>query len=214
MNTTVPAKTMKIIGAILGWLAVAGQFFLIIQNRSLSIPGTIVQFFSFFTILTNILVALCYSFQLVHSKANRAAYWASPNTQAAVGVYILVVGIVYNIVLRFLWSPTGTQKIIDELLHAVVPAWYLLYWIIFAPKNGLKWRDAIDWLLYPFVYLVYVMIRGAITNMYPYPFLDAYNHGYSKVIISSLVILALFLILSIIFIAVGKKLSIAKVQRV
>lgn len=203
---------MKIIGALIGWIAVTGQFYLILQNRALSVPGTIVQFFSFFTILTNILVALCYSFQLINSSGKRMAYWSSPNTQAAIAVYILVVGIVYNVVLRFLWAPTGLQKIVDELLHAVVPAWYLLYWIFFTPKNGLKWRYAIDWLLYPFVYLVYVMIRGAITTMYPYPFLDAYNHGYPKVIVSSLVILALFLMISVILIGIGKKLSVTTEQ--
>ncbi len=196
-----------IIGAALGWFAVVGQLILILQNRVLSVPGTIVQFFSYFTILTNTIVALCYSFLLIDPGKKGRTFWVFPKTQAGIAVYILVVGIVYNLVLRFLWAPTGMQKIIDELLHTVAPGWFLFYWVLIAPKAGLKWRYALHWLLYPFIYLIYIMIRGAITDIYPYPFLDAYNHGYPKVIMSSLVILGLFLFLSLVFIAFAQKIA-------
>jgi hypothetical protein len=206
MKSSLVIKSILITGAVLGWFAVIGQLVLILQNRVLTVPGTIVQFFSYFTILTNIIVALCYTFLLMDRGEEKQRFWASPKTQAGVAVYILVVGIVYNTVLRFLWAPTGMQKIIDELLHTAAPACFLLYWILFAPKDGLKWRFALDWMLFPLVYLVYVMIRGAITDMYPYPFLDAYNHGYPKVITSSLVILGLYLFLSLLIITIAKKI--------
>lgn len=205
-------KTMKIIGAVVGWFAVLMQLYLIIENRVLSIPCTIVQYFSYFTILTNIIVALCYTFQLFQTRQKHTTLWAAPHTQAAIAVYILVVGIVYNLVLRFLWAPEGLQKITDELLHTVSPVWFLVYWIFFVPKAGLKWRYAVDWLIYPLIYLTYVLIRGAMTDIYPYPFLDAYNHGYPKVIMSSVAIMLLFLFLSLLLIAVAKKLSRVKVQ--
>ncbi len=206
MHESVSAKTMKMIGAVLGWFAVLMQLYLIIENRVLSVPGTIVQYFSYFTILTNIIVALCYTFLLFKSRQKDTTRWSAPHTQAAIAVYIFVVGIVYNLVLRFLWAPEGLQKITDELLHTVAPVWFLVYWVLFAPKTGLKWRYALDWLIFPLVYLIYVMIRGAITNIYPYPFLDAFNHGYPKVVMSSLVIMLLFLLLSLLLIGVGKKL--------
>jgi hypothetical protein len=199
-------KTMMTIGAAMGWIAVIAQLVLIIQNRVASVPATIVQFFSYFTILSNIIAALCYSFRLA-SKEKDGGFWGSAKTQGAVAVYILVVGIVYNLVLRFLWAPTGAQKWVDELLHLVVPLYFLVYWILFAPKTGLEWRNAGGWLIFPLVYLIYVLIRGAMTDLYPYPFLDAYNHGYQKVITSAVVILLLFLLLSITIIALAKKMA-------
>jgi hypothetical protein len=51
------------------------------------------------------------------------------------------------------------------------------------------------------------MSRVAITNNYPSPFMVAYNHGYLKVVLSSVVILLLFLLLSFGFIAAGKRLA-------
>jgi hypothetical protein len=202
-----PVKIIMLIGAGVGWAAIIGQFYLIIENRVVSVPETIVRFFSYFTILTNIIVATCYSVQLINPTSSIGKFWSASKTQAATAVYILVVRIVYNAVLRFLWEPVGAQRIVDELLHTVAPLWYLGYWIFCAPKKGLKWRYAFNWLWVPFIYLVYTMARGAITNNYPYPFMDAYNHGYAKVATSSLVILLLFLFLSYVFIAAGKKLA-------
>jgi hypothetical protein len=65
MKSSLLIKSMMITGAVLGWFAVIGQLVLILQNRVLTVPGTIVQFFSYFTILTNIIVALCYTFLLM-----------------------------------------------------------------------------------------------------------------------------------------------------
>ena len=207
MTVSKVAKILMFTGSLIGWIAIFGQFYLIIENRVASVPVTIIRFFSYFTILTNIIVAVCFSMQLITPSSAGGRFWSSAKTQAAVAVYILVVGIVYNTVLRFLWAPTGLQRIVDELLHTVVPLLYLLYWIFFTPKNGLKWGDALNWLWVPFIYLVYIMIRGAITNNYPYPFMDAYNHGYPKVATSSIVILLLFLFLSFLFIAAGRWLA-------
>ncbi len=50
-------RTFDRIGAFLGWFAVLVQFVLMIQNRQAGVGETIVRFFSFFTILTNSLVA-------------------------------------------------------------------------------------------------------------------------------------------------------------
>jgi hypothetical protein len=207
MIVSKPAKIMMFIGALIGWIAIIGQFYLIIDNRVASVPETIIRFFSYFTILTNIIVAVCYSMQLITASSASGRFWSAAKTQAAVAVYILVVGIVYNAVLRFLWAPEGAQRLVDELLHTVIPIWYLLYWIFFAPKNGLRWMYALTWLWVPFIYLVYIMARGAITNNYPYPFMDAYNHGYPKVVTSCVVILLLFLFLSFVFIAAGRRLA-------
>jgi ABC-type Na+ efflux pump permease subunit len=62
----------------------------------------------------------------VFSKAKNAT---------AITLYILIVGLVYNVILRFLWVLTGSQKIVDELLHLVIPVLVLLYWIVFVTKK-------------------------------------------------------------------------------
>jgi len=134
-----------LIGAILVWFAVVFQFFLIIINRVASLGETIVRFFSFFTILTNILVALCVSFLLLKPKSTPGIFFSKTTSLTAVTVYITIVGIVYNIVLRFLWEPKGLQMVVDELLHTVIPVYFIIFWMKFVPKTRLKWKNVFPW---------------------------------------------------------------------
>ncbi|MEP6584422.1 MAG: Pr6Pr family membrane protein [Ginsengibacter sp.] len=186
---------------VLGWFALAGQFYLIILNRVTSIPGTIIRYFSFFTILTNFLVAVCSTVLLVN-KNRWHQFFSNAKTITAITVYITVVGLVYNVILRFLWSPEGFQSLIDELLHTAIPVLFILFWIFFMPKAGLKSKDILPWLLYPFIYVIYILIRGAFTGLYPYPFIDVKELGYNKVLLNSGMLVIVFVVFSLLFVGV------------
>ena len=206
MTSTNSKMIVAASGAIIGWFAVIAQFILMIQHRVFDIPETIIRFFSFFTILTNIIVAVCFTIIYLKPDAAKSKSCFNVSSQTAIAVYILVVGIIYNLMLRSLWASTGMQKMVDELLHNVIPGLYFFYWLIFVEKQGLKWKQAFVWLSFPLLYFIAILIRGAFldTNFYPYPFVDVYNHGYEKVFIGSGFILLLVLILSFTLIGVSK----------
>src|SRR4051812_38806133 len=100
-------------------------------------------------------------------------------------VYITVVGLVYNLILRQLWKPAGLQFVDDELLHSVIPFLFILYWLMFVPKSELKWKDVLFWLIYPLIYLICILIRGALSGFYPYPFINTDDIGYYETFINS-----------------------------
>lgn len=191
---------------LLGYFAVITQFKLMMDNRIASIPETLVRFFSFFTILTNILVALYFTLE-VFKVENR---WFNTRNKAqmltAVTVYIAVVGLVYQVVLRQIWNPTGLQRLVDELLHSVIPVLAVVYWISFENKSSLKWNMIPKWLIYPLVYLVYVLIRGEASGFYPYPFVDVATHGLQQVLINSAFVTLLFVAISCVLVGIGKRM--------
>ena len=190
--------------AVLGWFAIFLQLYLIIVNRVASVPETIVRFFSFFTILTNILVAICFTVIWIKSKNKWELFFLNNKTQTAITLYILIVGIVYNVILRFLWAPTGFQKVADELLHLVIPLLVFVYWIFITKKINLKFNDIFLWLIYPFVYLVLILIRGHFNDYYPYPFVDVIQLGYKTVFINTFFVILAFLIVGILLIGISK----------
>lgn len=145
----------------LGLFAVVLQFVLMMEKRDVSFGESTVRFFSYFTILTNILVVIC-----------AACRVRRPRVVAAVAVYIFVVGVVYNLVLRQTWNPQGWQRVVDELLHVLVPFAWLIYWWFEGGRERLEWRDVWVWLIYPAVYATVVMVRGNFTGWYPYPFMN------------------------------------------
>jgi len=119
-------KVLAALFALIGWFAVITQFVLMMNNRVASIPETVVRFFSFFTILTNILVALYFTV-LALTRKERSTFVDRPGTLTVVTIYITMVGAVYQIVLRHVWQPTGLQMIVDELLHTIIPVLVIIF---------------------------------------------------------------------------------------
>lgn len=197
-------RTIRIIGALLGWFALIAQFYLIITNRVESVPETIIRYFSFYTILTNILVALCFTIPLLSPASNAGRFFLRTRTITSIAVYITVVGIVYNVILRSLWEPQGMQKLVDELLHTIIPIVFIIYWILFRPKSKLTWTNAIPWLVYPLVYILFILWRGKLSGFYPYPFIDVTSLGYDKVLLHSFFLCIAFLVISVAFILVSR----------
>ena len=200
-------KAFEITGFFLGWISVFAQFVLIIQNREAEILETVVRFFSFFTILTNILVALFFTAKIFKSFGNRFEILNKKTTFIAITTFIFVVGLVYQVVLRAIWKPTGVQFLVNELLHSVIPVLFLIYWFLFSPKEKIKIKEVILWLLYPLFYLGFVLSRGLMSNFYPYPFLNISEIGIAQVLINSFLITVVILFVMGILVVINNQKS-------
>jgi hypothetical protein len=197
-------RSLAIVVAALGWFALIAQYYLMIQNRTTSICETTVRFFSFFTILTNILVAIYFSI-VSFSHTRKPAFVYLPGILTSISVYITIVGLVYQVALRHLWHPQGVQKIVDELLHTVIPILVIIFWYLWESKQLLQYSEILKWAIYPLAYLVYILLRGLVSNFYPYPFVDVARLGLSNVLLNIVILVLLFLALSSIFIFVDKR---------
>jgi len=196
------------LGAFIAAFAVITQYYLMIDGKDVSlVPELTIHFFSYFTILTNTIVAICLSTHALIIRSKRRPFFERPGVITAIAVYITVVGLVYQIILRPLWDPQGLQMIVDELLHSVMPLFFLVYWYYYEKKQALKWGQFIPWLIYPLLYLVLILVLGNLSNFYPYPFVDVYTLGLYTVLINSAWLMVFFIALSLTFIAVGKRMG-------
>ena len=173
-------KKSEITGLCIGWFAIITQLFLMLQNRQIGIPEMIIRFFSFFTILTNILVALYFTASAFNLKFIPFKWFYSKGAITAITAFILIVGLVYQMALRDVWHPKGLQRIVDELLHTIIPLYVLMYWCFNVSKNDLKIKPIFKWFLYPVLFIIFIMARGHFSGFYPYPFLDIPEIGYEK----------------------------------
>jgi len=196
-------KLFSLFGFILGWFSLIAQLVIMIQSSEVSFFDTIVRFFTFFTILSNILVSICFTAVLF----NFSPFFKSHKVQTAIAVYISIVAIVYNIVLRFIWEPTGLQRIVDELLHVVNPIVFVMYWFMAKNEISTSYKFIFKILAFPLVYLFTVLLIGNYSNYYPYPFLDVNSIGYMKVIINSVGISLAFALVSLLFIFICNRMD-------
>lgn len=190
--------------ALLSWLAVIAQFFISMEASTVDTVTQTVRFFSYFTILTNLMVAVYSTSLWLSPKRSIAVFFAKSTASTAVTLYILLVGLVYNLVLRGIWQPQGMARVVDETLHSIVPLLVLCHWWCIPDKGLLKWKDILGWLIYPFVYLIYTLAHGAISGFYPYPFVDVDALGLSKVLINSCIVGLAVVLMGVILIGIAR----------
>lgn len=157
------------------------------------------NFFSFFTILSNTgtAVVLAWAGVWYLTDGRRRAHSAEPRgialALACVATYMIVTGLVYNLLLRGIELPQGSEPIpwSNETLHVVAPA-FLLLDVLFAPlRRRLPWRAVWAVIVFPIAWVLYTLIRGPLvvnpitgdSSWYPYPFLNPaeFDNGYAGV---------------------------------
>jgi hypothetical protein len=205
-------KNLAYIFAFISWSAVTMQYWIMLDNNPGAWGEVTVRFFSYFTILTNTLLAIYFSSQVHGDLHDKGKIWKKPGTLTAVTVYILVVGLVYQVALRSIWDPQGMARLTDELLHSLNPLLALLFWWLFEDKKAVEWKQLPYWLIYPFCYFVYTVIHGQVSGFYPYPFVDLNTISVGQLGINFLVLALVFMAISGLLVWVGKKLRVNQTQ--
>jgi hypothetical protein len=99
-------------------------------------------------------------------------------------VYIVVVGLIYNLLLAGYNPQTGLRKVIDLTFHTIIPIAYPLWWLTQVPRGRLGWNALAPALVFPLAYSFVAMGKGAITGKYAYFFIDIGKYGVSQVLLN------------------------------
>jgi hypothetical protein len=193
------ARLVAMAGLVIGLAALALQFAISVPAAMAvgkNLGQSIVFYVSFFTILTNSAAVLVYASALFDAGRLPTPFYGRPRVRAGIVVAMVVVSLVYISVLQAIWNPQGLFLVADVILHYVTPTLFVAWWVLYAADGSTSWRDIPWWLVYPTVYLLYVMVRAPLAGEVPYPFLDIPANGLPAVIFSTLLVLGLFLVVS------------------
>lgn len=198
-------KVYRILASIVAWTGLVLMFIVMTADKSgAQLVRTITNYFSYFTIQSNIFAALSFTFLLRRPESGPGKFFARPAIRTGIALYIAVTGLVYWIILSPDLHPTGMKRFATTVLHLVVPVLYLADWIIFPPEGDLRWRHVPRWLVYPLVFAVYTLVRGALSGFYPYPFINAAKLGYVRVGLNCLYLLVAMTALGLLFVAADR----------
>lgn len=181
-----PRTLLTWLGLLFGAAGLVLQFTISMQSMLGSgrdVFGSLGAFFSYYTILTNIILVLIYLSEVLPSPG--LALFRSPVVRGMMAANIALVALYVFFVLRFLASLTGLFQLADNILHYLCPALYLLWWLI-GPHGQLRWSNLPLMLAPTLVYFVYAMARGLWVQEYPYPILNAIELGYGQVLFNAL----------------------------
>ncbi|WP_341976571.1 Pr6Pr family membrane protein [Microbacterium sp. LTA6] len=146
------------------------------------------NFLSFFTIESNLLAAIVLAIGGIWALRHRGDTDSEPQWFAVllvcVSTYMIVTGIVYNLLLRNVELPQGVTVVwANEVLHVVIPL-FLLADVLFAPRRRMVgWSTVLVAAIYPIVWVVYTLVRANLIVApatgevwwYPYPFLNPHS---------------------------------------
>ncbi len=138
--------------------------------------------FGYFTIQSNIIVAAVYVIGAIRLLRNGALSDQELLARGAATTYITVVGIVYAVLLAPLGAAGGVPVAwANVVLHIVMPIYGVLDWLLFSDRRRIGFR--LLWVVpvYPLVWVLVVIVRGATDGWFPYPFLDPAT-GYGSIL--------------------------------
>jgi hypothetical protein len=190
----------RLILGVVTLVAILRQFGIQIQ-----LGFSAVNFFSYFTNLSNTFAAIVLIVAAIRLARDREPTVAEDLIRGASVVGMAIVGIVFALLLRS--EDLGSLlPWVNTVLHYIMPVAVVLDWLYQPPRSSLSFRQTLVWLIFPLLYLSYVLIRGSIVGWYPYPFLDPANvGGYVGVAGYSLGIVVVFLFVAWVLMMLGNR---------
>lgn len=182
MPTNKFIKASVLVFCIVTWLTLLYhyvQFLYFYQSISLAL----INFFKYLTLISNTLVACAYTALITGGKSKIAVFFNKPNVLTAITIYIVLVGMAFNMGLRPLDTPGWVQWFTEEILHVINPFFFFFIWLIYVEKASLQYKDILYWLILPWIYLIVLFTQAALTNSFPYPFINFTQRVYLNAIL-------------------------------
>jgi hypothetical protein len=158
------------------------------------------RFFAYFTIQSNLIGVVAFAWLL--ARGDRPRSRALELLRGAAAVYLTVT---FFVVILLLSDVDVSLDLVwvDVVLHKIFPLIVVADWLLDPPRIRLSPRDIPYWLVYPIVWAILTVIRGALDGWYPYPFLDPANGGYGQVAVMIVAITVGFVVVSLAIMGLG-----------
>ncbi len=169
------------------------------QPGYFSHPTLAINFFSYFTILTNVFISLWFILTFCSTLQGGKRWWNDrPEVKGALLVAGTVTVLVYWTLLSNIPIPNAIGRIANFLVHLLVPLGLWIDWLLVGEPVTRAYRKMLGfWLIFPIVYVIYSEIRGPFVHWYPYFFLNpAIVGGVGNLLLWIIGMILLFLLIA------------------
>jgi len=165
--------------------------------------GRLVNSYSYFTMWSNLTVAIVMTILVV--APNRGRIFQVFRLDAL--LMITVTGIIYWGMLAANNKSQGIDILGNLFNHSITPILTVLIWFVAGPRNWIRWWTPLAALVLPIAWAVYTLVRGALINQYPYPFLNVAKYGLSSVLVTILMIAIFGLVIGYVYYGIDRLIS-------
>ena len=197
------ARVYTLVFMAIGWFTLVGHY---VNRPALHSLGGLVDYLSYFTILSNTLVAAILTAAALAPSSRAGRFLLSPPVAMAAAVYITITALVFHFLLAHLYDLHGWTATYTHLLHYVLPPAYVLFWLVCVPKGTLRLASVPWMMLPPLVYAAWTLVHGAATGFYPYPFVDVAKLGYGAVLVHVAGFVVVFAFMGLLYVGLDRLL--------
>jgi len=189
--STIPPATRHRAYAVLAAVATltsAGIWLLMIVDEGRSVGAATLEMVAKFTNLTVVLVGVV--------AAWIAFGWSPGSIRETAHLTVMVMAVVTAAVNATLLDPAlpaGWWGVVDFFQHYAIPVAVVATWAVLGPRVDARPPRIARILAIPLAWLVFVLARGALTEKYPYDFIDVAQNGWVSVVatVAALVVVML-----------------------
>lgn len=207
----------------------------VITGICLTVPERMAEQFWFFTLQSNIFVAiiqLLLAFEIIMNMFGKKANFASSLTFSRLRILVTFFITITCLVYCFILAPGGIvfsgmkfSKMFDlrnVLLHIAVPIMAVADYVCFCPKGIISYKQIWLFLIYPLIYSIVIYLRVAFGghpfvsgSYYPYFFFDPTHEsqGVAIVVIYLIVMVMIFCSLALMYVWLDKKINKLQIRK-
>ena len=160
--------------------------------------------FNYYTTQSNLLITIWITIATIFWKRSNKMKILHNAIHGAVTLYIFITFLIFATLLESMYDPVGFYLAQSIITHYIVPILAFIDWLLMEINRKSRWIYLVYWLCYPLIYLSYSLIRGAIVNEYPYPFLDLNELRVGMFLLNILGITTVFLLIGSGFIGLNR----------
>lgn len=159
------------------------------------------EYFTYFTIDSSLVAAVTMAVAGVWALQGKAETVLLNRVRLSVASYAVVVGVVYNALLRglpgaaedgnYVWPQTP-----NEILHVWALVFIFLDFTLTTATNTPKFKQVFWVLLFPLAWVLFTILRGIATGWWPYWFLNPTDEGGVTQMVTYIFGICAFLIVS------------------
>jgi hypothetical protein len=193
-------RTLRIFFGMLGFVTVVVNIFIVASlPEGLDLPG----YLSFFTNESNLYAGAVLAVSGLLPRARLPRWW--DGLRGAAAVYLVVTFVVFAVLLEGRPTTGTITPWVNAVVHRLMPVVLLVDWLLIPAAFRARWWRFLAWMAYPIGYLAYSLMRGALVDWYPYPFLDPRGpNGYAGLASSAGAVVIGFFLATVVFDLLGR----------
>lgn len=193
-------------------LALFGSVFWQISDRVAHNLFRPAEYFTFFTITSCLLTGIALTIGGLRVLRNQPETKFLTLFRLTMAASMVIVGVIYNLLLTDSVDERDIgydwPVIPNLILHTYMPILVFLEWLIIRTAVPLKLKSVFWVLVYPLTWLAFSIVRGLVTNWYPYYFINPNDEGgIPQMVQWILTIAAFFVVLAVTLMPAQKALA-------